>query len=264
MHGILFDSLFVVIQVLCVTSIAVFVTTMYLHRTLTHVSIRIISKRFESFFCKPAVWITTGINRPEWVAVHRKHHTFTDAEGDPHSPHILGFWKVQLFNVYYYIREAKTPGVVETFAPDISPWWGDRTALRGYLGLAIGISALMLVGVVFSLVRGNSAGYGVYLGLLVAAIHAFLYVFVLSPSINGLCHWRGKKPFPDTPGYNNWLLALLVGGEGDHNNHHQYPRSPKFSIFKGDVDPSWRVIKLLAKAKLVAIIGKVGVPESAA
>ena len=23
----------------------------------------------------------------DWVADHRKHHTFTDEEGDPHSPH---------------------------------------------------------------------------------------------------------------------------------------------------------------------------------
>jgi len=39
------------------------------------------------------------------VAVHRKHHAFTDEEGDPHSPKIEGFWQVQLGNVFYYVRE---------------------------------------------------------------------------------------------------------------------------------------------------------------
>jgi len=56
------------------------------------------------------LWITTGQRRQEWVAVHRKHHTFTDREGDPHSPRLLGLWRVQLLNVYYYMREARNPG----------------------------------------------------------------------------------------------------------------------------------------------------------
>jgi stearoyl-CoA desaturase (Delta-9 desaturase) len=43
------------------------------------------------------------------VAVHRKHHTFTDQEGDPHSPRLFGFWRVQFLNVYHYVREARNP-----------------------------------------------------------------------------------------------------------------------------------------------------------
>ena len=263
MHGILLDSLFVVIQVICVTSIAVFATTIYLHRGLAHRSLEIISEGFERFLYR-AILITTGIDRRYWVAIHRKHHTFTETEKDPHSPFIYGFWKIQLFNVVYYIRAAKTHGIVERFAPDIPLRWGDSPALRGFRGLALGIAALILVGVAFSLVRGNSIRYGVFLGLLVAAIHAFLYVFVLSPSINGLCHWTGVKRFPDIPAYNIRLLGWLVGGEGLHNNHHKYPPSPKFSIFKGDLDPSWQVVKFLAEINLILITGKIGTPEPAA
>ena len=51
--------------------------------------------------------------------MHRKHHTFTDREGDPHSPQLLGFWHVQFWNVYYYMREARNPETIRTFAPDI-------------------------------------------------------------------------------------------------------------------------------------------------
>src|SRR3989344_9364917 len=160
MYGILLDVLFVVIQVLCVTSIAVFATTIYLHRALSHRSLEILSERFERFLNR-AVLITTGIDRRYWVAIHRKHHTFTETEKDPHSPFIYGFWKIQLFNVIYYIRAAKTPGIVEKFAPDIPLRWGDSPALRGFRGLTLGISALIIIGVVFSLVRGNSVGYGV-------------------------------------------------------------------------------------------------------
>src|SRR2546422_4997307 len=40
---------------------------------------------FRSLF-RTVLWLTTGQLRQEWVAVHRKHHAFTDREGDPHSP----------------------------------------------------------------------------------------------------------------------------------------------------------------------------------
>ena len=70
---------------------------------------------------------------------------------------------------------------------------------------------------------------GIGWGLLAAGIHAVMYVFVLSSSINGLCHHVGYKNFDNTA-TNIRLLALLTGGEGLHNNHHGYPRSPKFSF----------------------------------
>ena len=73
-----------------VTQIAVFSTTIYLHRTATHKAL-IIHPAVEWAF-KFALWLTTGILTKEWVAVHRKHHAFTDEEGDPHSPLLLGFW----------------------------------------------------------------------------------------------------------------------------------------------------------------------------
>ena len=65
--------------------------------------------------------------------------------------------------------------------------------------------------------------------LLAAGIHAVMYVFVLSSSINGLCHSVGYRNFDNTA-TNLRFLALLTGGEGLHNNHHGFPRSPKFSF----------------------------------
>ena len=56
-----------------------------------------------------------------------------------------------------------------------------------------------------------------------------MYVFVLSSSINGLCHHVGYRNFDNTA-TNIRALALITGGEGLHNNHHGYPRSPKFSF----------------------------------
>src|SRR3989449_11524362 len=72
---------------------------------------------FRSLF-RTVLWLTTGQRRQEWVAVHRKHHAFTDREGDPHSPRLLGLWRVQLLNAYYYQRGARNPDTIKKFAPD--------------------------------------------------------------------------------------------------------------------------------------------------
>jgi stearoyl-CoA desaturase (delta-9 desaturase) len=213
-----------------IIQVAVFSTTIYLHRTATHKAL-VMHPSLEWAF-KFALWLTTGLLTKEWVAVHRKHHAFTDEEGDPHSPALEGFWKVQLGNVFYYVREVKRSDVVERYARDIKEGWWDRHLFRyGWLGLAIGTTGLCVV-------------LGIGWGLLAAAIHAVMYVFVLSSSINGLCHHVGYKNFDNTA-TNIRFIALLTGGEGLHNNHHGYPRSPKFSFRRSEIDPAWPVIKLL-------------------
>jgi stearoyl-CoA desaturase (delta-9 desaturase) len=214
---------------------AVFSTTIYLHRTATHKAL-VLHPAVEWLF-KFALWLTTGLSTREWVAVHRKHHAFTDEEGDPHSPALEGFWNVQLGNVFYYIREVRKTDVVERYARDVKEGWWDRRVFRhGGVGLVIGTVALCLV-------------IGVWPGLSAAAIHAVMYVFVLSSSINGLCHHVGYKNFDNTA-TNLRFLALLTGGEGLHNNHHGYPRSPKFSFRTSEIDPAWPIIKLLIALKL--------------
>lgn len=86
-------------------------------------------------------------------------------------------------------------------------------------------------------------------GLLAASLHGVVYVFFLSSSINGLCHYRGYRTFDNTATNIRWL-ALVTGGEGLHNNHHGFPRSPKFSARSGELDPSWPIIQLLTRMKL--------------
>jgi stearoyl-CoA desaturase (delta-9 desaturase) len=94
----------------------------------------------------------------------------------------------------------------------------------------------------------------VWPGLVAAAIHALLYVFVLAPLINGLGHWRGAQTFNNTA-YNSPVLAWLTAGESLHNNHHAHPRSPKFSVRPIEFDPSWLVIRALAAVGLIVITG---------
>ena len=100
-----------VIGTLLVTQAAVIATSVYLHRGLAHRALRL--HPLADWVFRFVLWFTTGQNRREWVAVHRKHHAFTDTERDPHSPLVHGFWKIQLWNVYYYVREARNPETLD-------------------------------------------------------------------------------------------------------------------------------------------------------
>jgi stearoyl-CoA desaturase (delta-9 desaturase) len=232
---VLFSLVVALIVSALVTQVAVFSTTIYLQRAATHRAL-VLHPAVEWFF-RFAIWVTTGIVPDEWVAVHRKHHAFTDEEGDPHSPAIEGFWKVQWGNVFYYIRELKDRSIVAKYARDMKKDAWDRVLFnRGAIGPTLGTVGLCVV-------------LGLGWGLLAASVHAFMYVFVLSSSINGLCHQVGYKNFDNTA-TNIGIVAWLTGGEGYHNNHHGFPRSPKFSFKPTEFDPAWPVIRLLTLLKL--------------
>jgi len=226
---------------LAVTEAAVIATSVYLHRGLAHRALRL--HPIADFMFRCILWISTGQNRREWVAVHRKHHAFTDKEGDPHSPLLKGFWKVQLGNVFYYVREARNPETIARWAKDIKDDIWDRLIFNwGTTGAVVGIALAMLL-------------LGPLWGLAVAAAHFVLYVFVLAPAINALGHWWGRKNFLNSA-TNLRLLAWLTGGESLHNNHHAYPSSPKFSMARFEFDPSWVVIKVLVALRLVSLVGE--------
>jgi stearoyl-CoA desaturase (Delta-9 desaturase) len=225
---------------LAVTQLAVLATSIYLHRALAHRSLRLHPALGVAF--RAVLWLTTGQCRQEWVAVHRKHHAFTDREGDPHSPRLLGFWRVQLMNVYYYARESRNPRTLETFAPDLRPDRLDRLLFsHGVLGVGVGLAVLCLT-------------IGLWPGLLAGLLHAVLYVFVMAPLINALGHWRGGRNFDNTA-YNSRLCALVTAGEGLHNNHHAHPRSAKFSVRRWEIDPSWPIIRAFAAMRLLVVLG---------
>jgi stearoyl-CoA desaturase (delta-9 desaturase) len=230
----------VLLVALGLTQAAVVATSIYLHRTLAHRALAV--HPVADVIFRALLWMSTGQRRQEWVAIHRKHHTFTDRQGDPHSPRLLGFWRVQLFNVYYYMREAKNEETIQKFAPDIPEDWLDRHVFSwGWTGFFVGTVSLCLA-------------LGLWSGIAAMLLHALLYVFVLAPLINALGHWHGKQNFQNTA-YNARILAWITGGESLHNNHHAHPKAPKFSARRWEFDPCWPVIRALAAVRLLVIVG---------
>ena len=222
----------------CLSQIASLVTTVYLHRSSTH---RALSFHWSvEFLMQIVLWLTTGLvgrSRKEWVAVHLCHHAFADKAGDPHSPILLGLWRVQLGNLFLYRKAAKDPKVL-WYARNLQLTWAEKTIFKSQLlGLSIGIAMACYI-------------FGFWSGLIISASHALFYLFFLNNLINGWCHVRGYKNFFNTVAFNNRLIALITMGEGFHNNHHFRPGQAKFSVKKSEFDMGWGFIKILSYLKL--------------
>ncbi len=226
-----------VLAAFAVTQVAIFLTTVYLHRALSHRAMTL--RTPAAFAMRVVLWLTTGIKAREWVAVHRKHHAFTDEAGDPHSPVLRGYAAVQFGNVVMYRRALRDKDIVGRYARDLAPDAWDRILFdRAWLGLGIGITGLCLV-------------FGWQLGLLAAALHTAGYLF-LSGTINAVGHVRGRRPYAGSSTNNQWL-AWLTAGEGLHNNHHAAPTSARFSLARGELDPGWWVVRSLKALNLASI-----------
>lgn len=229
--GLLPSILVALVVGFVVSQVATLATTVYLHRCLSHRAVQLSPGL--AFAFRTVTWVTTGIVPRQWVAVHRKHHAFTDEDGDPHSPVRLGWVKVQLGNVGLYRKVATDPTQVERYARDLPADRWDRALFdKGWLGLLVGIALLCVA-------------FGPWVGLLAAGIHTVLYL-QLNAAVNAVTHTFGARPWPNTATNLRWL-ALLTSGEGMHNNHHAVPTSARLSFGRGDVDPGWRAIALFRR-----------------
>jgi stearoyl-CoA desaturase (delta-9 desaturase) len=220
---------------LVILQTSVFFTTIYLHRCKTHRGLEL----------HPAVGtvmhlelsLFTGIIPRQWVAVHRKHHHFSDEEGDPHSPYLYGLWTVLFGNYFFYRKECADAAMVRKYTPDWKEDVLDKTPGIEWAPLA-GIAIFMLM-------------FGVWWGLAAWAIHVVVYIF-LNSSINSVCHMVGYRNF-ENKATNLQSIALLTAGEGLHNNHHEYPTSARFALRGREIDPAWPVIRLLEALKLAKV-----------
>jgi stearoyl-CoA desaturase (delta-9 desaturase) len=216
---------------------SVFATTIYLHRSITHKGVEL--HPAVRFLMHLELMLFTGILPREWAAVHRKHHHHSDEVGDPHSPRVLGLWTVLFGNYFLYKKEANNKATLNKYTPDYHPDLLDYlpTFIQNY-SIFLGLGIFMLM-------------FGWAWGLTAWAIHIVAYV-LLNSSINSLCHMIGYRNF-DNLATNIQLIALLTGGEGLHNNHHEYPTSARFALRGREIDLAWPVIQLLEKCGLATV-----------
>ncbi|MGW1346598.1 acyl-CoA desaturase [Kribbella sp. NPDC002412] len=206
------------------------------HRGFTHGSFK--SKR--GLKIALAVAGSLALEGPviRWVADHRKHHKFSDRDGDPHSPWRYGTtaWAVTkgfIFAHVGWVLWGQDRADPKHYAPDLL---NDRDMVwisRHFRGLAaVSVLAPALIGGLWGR-SWHGAATGFFWGTLVrvALMHHVTF------SINSICHVTGRKPFNarDRSG-NVWWLAILSQGESWHNLHHADPSCARHGVLKGQVD----------------------------
>lgn len=198
----------------------------------------------------------------KWVALHRRHHQFSDRHGDPHSPHLdgpglfgvlRGWWHAHLGWIF-----SSEPADLARYVKDLRQSAALRVA-SALFPLWVGLGLLIPTVLGFLLVgdwRGAVLGF-VWGGL----VRIFL-VHHVTWSINSVCHLWGRRPYP-TPDQsrNNLIFGLLAMGEGWHNNHHAAPTSAKHGFLWWQIDVSYWVIRGL---EWLGCAWKVRLPDSPA
>ena len=101
---------------LAILQVSVFFTTIYLHRSKTHKGLQL--HPAVGLIMHSELSLFTGVVPRQWAAVHRKHHHFSDVEGDPHSPYLRGLWTVLFGNYFMYRNTLRDPSVVRKYTPD--------------------------------------------------------------------------------------------------------------------------------------------------
>jgi stearoyl-CoA desaturase (delta-9 desaturase) len=218
--------------------------TVGFHRYLTHGSFK--AKR--PLRIALAVAGSLAIEGPaiRWVADHRKHHKFSDKEGDPHSPWRYGETVPALMKGLWFAHMGWLFDVEQTsqrqYAPDLMR---DPDIVKVSLAFPWLATASLLIPPALG-------------GLLTMSWHGALTAFFwgslvrigllhhVTWSINSICHAMGERPFDSRDKSGNvWWLAILSMGESWHNLHHADPTCARTGVLKGQIDSGGRLIKWL-------------------
>ncbi len=260
-------ALVILVAMYLLTAIGI---TVGFHRLLTHRAFR--THRWMRYLL--AALGSMAVQGPaiDWVADHRKHHTFTDEEGDPHSPHAgqgaglvgmaRGLWHAHVGWLFSTHGQASS----KRFARDLLEDSGMRAINRAFPLLVLASLAIpFLLGLALS---GGSLAAALAALLWGGLVRIFL-VHHVTWSINSICHFFGSRRFAiEDHSTNVFWLALPSLGEAWHHNHHAFPRSAFHGLRWWELDPSgwlilamgrvglaWDVVRVSAESQRERIAG---------
>jgi len=246
--------------------ITAFGITLGYHRMFTH-------RAFESSAPFRAIVAVLGGMAVEgsvitWVADHRKHHAFTDQQGDPHSPHlsgpglfgaVRGLWHAHVGWLFETVGSAER----ERFAADLVRDRMIRVIDRLFF-VWVAVSFLLPFGLGW--VIGGSVGAALTALLWGGLVRVFLLHHV-TWSINSVCHFFGRRRYDvDDESRNVFWLAPLSMGEAWHHNHHAFPTSAFHGLrfWERIADPTGLLIALLERLGLIWNVVRISPERQAA
>jgi stearoyl-CoA desaturase (delta-9 desaturase) len=183
-----------------------------------------------------------------WVADHRRHHAFSDREGDPHSPWLFGTSPVALARGFWHAHMGWLFGRdktnIERFAPDLAADRDIRAVDRLFpVWVLVSLLLPALLGGLITL-----SWWGALTAFLWAGLARISFQHHVTWSVNSICHMIGERPFVSRDrSANFWPLAILSMGESWHNSHHADPTSARHGVQRGQIDISARVIWVFEK-----------------
>jgi stearoyl-CoA desaturase (delta-9 desaturase) len=178
-----------------------------------------------------------------WVADHRRHHAFSDRQGDPHSPWRYGETVPALIRGLWWAHIGWLFDVEQTsrakYAPDLMAD-KDMRRVHGAFPALIAVSVLTpaVIGGLWSM-SWQGAATAFFWGSLVriGLLHHVTW------SINSICHAIGERPFASRDkSANVWWLAVLSMGESWHNLHHADPTCARHGVDRRQLDSTARTI----------------------
>jgi stearoyl-CoA desaturase (delta-9 desaturase) len=216
------------------------------HRYFTH----------KSFKARPWLRVVLGIagslavqgSVVRWVADHRRHHAYSDKEGDPHSPWLFGTSPVAVAKGFVHAHFGWLFVKGETnerrFVPDLL---ADRAIMWVSNSFAwLVVASLALPAIIGGLVTWS--WWGAVTGFFWGGLVRMGVLHHVTWSINSICHMIGKRPFASRDKSRNfWPLAILSMGESWHNLHHADPTCARHGVLRGQIDISARLIWLFEK-----------------
>ena len=213
------------------------------HRLLTHGSFT--TWPVVRFFCAFLGGISGEGSAIVWVANHRKHHAFSDHDGDPHTPRDGGLWSHILW--LFPARSAEEIAAhVKRWAPDLDRDPGMHFLHKTFLLWHFIIGATLL-GAGWALYGRDTGISWLVWGLAVR----MLYVFHVTWFVNSATLLWGYRNYEtDDDSRNLWWVGLLAFGEGWHNNHHAFQRMAKHGHRWWEVDVTYWAILAMEKLGL--------------
>jgi fatty-acid desaturase len=201
--------------------------TLGFHRLVTHRSFQ--TPRWLEYLLVLCGTLACQGGPIEWVGTHRIHHLHSDTENDPHDSN-KGFW---WSHIGWLIFQSPSESQIPRFTKDIAEDPVYQFLQKYFILIQVGLGAFLLM-----LGGWSFVVWGVFARI--------VWVYHCTWLVNSATHKFGYQSYDSGDRSTNcWWVAVLVFGEGWHNNHHAYQYSARHGLEWWEIDMTWMTIQLL-------------------